>query len=370
MQSFWRLQRVPPGFDPHQVLTVNLSLPEGNDPELPARHTVFYRQLLEKTSALPGVRAASAVWPLPLSGSDAGTGVDVAGRPTAPSDRAISRFRAVAPNYFRAMRIPLRAGRDFEARDDSHGPGVAIINESFARTYFPKEDPLGRRITPQMSAEPRDPIEREIIGIVGDVKFLTLGAEVAPEVYVPHGQFPIGSLTLVALTEKDPESLLPALRRTVSELDANLALYRPRTMEQYLAASVAQPRLNMVLLAIFGLVAATLTAVGLYGVMAYSVSQRTQEIGIRLTLGAQKANVLRLIAAQGFQLTLLGVGLGLPAAWAATRLLSSLLYGVGATDAVTFAVVAVFLSAVALAACYMPSRRAANLDPMIALRAE
>ncbi len=370
IQSFSRLQRVSPGFNPEHVLTAGVSLLESPDPGQPARIASFYPQLLERVGNLPGVRAASAVWPVPLSVQNAGTGVDLAGRTVAPSDRAISFFRAVTPHYLHVMRIPLRSGRDLEARDDQRAAGVAIINEAFALKYFPGENPLGKRITPQMSAELRDPIEREIVGVVGDVKSRRLSAEDGPEVSVPHGQFPGGTMTLVLRTEQDPEAFLPPLRKTVEQLDRNLSLSRPRTMEHYIAASVAQPRLNMVLLGIFGLVAVTLTAVGLYGVMACTVSQRRQEIGIRLALGALPSNVLGLVVDQDTRLALLGVVLGVPLAWGSTRLLSGLLYGVGASDPLTFIGVALLLTVVALVACYLPARRAAGLDPVAALRAD
>lgn len=370
LRSFWQLQRVPPGFDPRHVLAVNLDLPDAPDPQVPIRNAAFFRRLLERAAGLPGVRSVSAMNPLPFSGRNWQTGFDIAGRPTAPSDRPLSYMRAAAPGLFRTLAIPLRQGRDFDERDGYDAPGVVIVNETLARTYFPNENPLGKRITPQVSADIRDPREREIIGVVGDTKFRKLSTENKPELYLPHPQFAQGGMTLVLRAEGDPLALLPALRGVVGELDKDLPLYQPRTMEQYLATAVAQPRLNLALLAVFAAVAATLTAVGIYGVMAYAVAQRTPEIGIRLALGAQRFDVLRLVVGQGLWLTLAGITLGLLAALALTRLLASLLYGVGATDGLTLGVVAFLLGGIALLACWLPARRAAGLDPMTALRAE
>ncbi len=371
MQSFWRLQRVPPGFDPRGVLTANLVLPDGLDPTIPVRNAHFYQRLLERAAGLPGVASVSAVTPLPLSGRNWATGVDVAGRPVPPGDRPAANVRIVTPNYFRTMTIPLRQGRDFDGRDSRDAQPVVIISESMAAKFFPGENPLGRRVTPQVSDNVKDPVEREIIGVVGDVKFRRLSGENKPELYLPHTQFAAGGMTLVARTAHgggDPLALTAGFRSLVAELDKDLPLFKPRTMEQYLAASVAQPRLNMLLIGTFAAVAAALTALGIYGVMAYSVAQRTQEIGIRLALGAQRPDVLKLVIGQGLKLTGLGVVIGLAAAWMLTRLLASLLYGVGAMDPSTLGAVMLLLAVVGLVACWLPAWRAAAVNPMVALR--
>jgi putative ABC transport system permease protein len=371
LRSFWQLQKVSPGFDPHRVMTASISLPEGdNGPQITTRNAQFYIQLMDRANATPGVRSAAAITPLPLSGADWTTGFDIAGRPTAKSDRALSAVRVVTPGYFGTMGIPLRKGRDFTPRDRFESPGVVIVNEALVRQYFPNEEPIGQRITPQISLDVRDPIEREIVGVVGDVKARKLTMENKPELYVPHTQASAGTMTLVARTEMEPQSLLPALRQNVEALNKDVPLYDTRTMEQYMATAVAQPRLNMTLLVVFAGVAIVLTAVGIYGVMAYSVAQRTQEIGIRLALGAQKLDVLRLIVGQGARLVLLAMMLGIAAAFALGRSIASLLYGVAATDFTTLVSVAFLLALIALLACWLPARRASGIDPITALRAE
>jgi putative ABC transport system permease protein len=352
-------------------MTANISLPEGDyGPEVTARNARFYAQLMERAKATPGIRSAAAITPLPLSGSDWTTGIDIAGRPTAKSDRLPSAVRVVTPGYFATMGIPLRRGRDFNARDKFESTGIVIVNESLVRQYFPNEDPIGKRITPQISLDARDPIEREIVGVVADVKSRKLTSENRPELYVPHSQASAAAMTIVARTEIEPQSVLPALRRTVEVLNKDVPLYETRTMEQYLATAVAQPRLNMTLLMVFAGVAIVLTAVGIYGVMAYSVAQRTQEIGIRLALGAQRFDVLRLIVGQGARLVVLAMVLGVLLAFGVTRSIASLLYGIAATDLPTLISVAGLLAVIALVACWLPARKASGIDPLMALRAE
>ena len=371
MRSFWQLQKVPLGFTPQNVMTAAVSLPEGDGgAEIIKRNENFYLQLMERAAALPGVRSVSAITPLPLGNSHWGTSFDITGRPTAAADRAISALRIVTPGYFSTMGIPIKKGRDFNQRDKSTSPGVVIVNETLARMHFPNEDPIGKRITPQMSMDESDPREREIIAVVGDIKFQKLTTENKAELYLPHTQAQLGGMTIVARTEMNPEAILGSLRQTVETLNKDLPLYEARTMEQYLASAVAQPKLNMTLLVVFAAVAVVLTAVGIYGVMAYSVAQRTQEIGIRLALGAQKMDVLRLIVGQGLRLVLLAMVLGLFAAFFLTKSLRSLLYGVGATDLATLISVAGLLAGIAIVACWLPARRASGVDPITALRAE
>ncbi len=371
IRSFWQLQKVPIGFDPNHVMTASVSLPEGDGgPEVTKRAAQFYVQLMERANAIPGARSVAAISPLPLSGADWRTGFDIAGRPTAKSDRALSAVRVVTPGYFGTMEIPLRKGRDFDPRDKFESPGVVIVNESLVRQYFPNEEPIGKRITPQISLDVREPIEREIIGVVGDVKARKLTAENMAELYLPHTQAPSGSMTIVARTQMEPQAVLPSLRGAVESLNKDLPLYETRTMQQYIDRAVAQPRLNMTLLIVFAGVAIVLTAVGIYGVMAYSVAQRTQEIGIRMALGAQRLDVLRLIVGQGARLVVLAMIIGVAAAFAMTRSIASLLYGVAATDFPTLFSVAFLLALIALLACWLPARRASGIDPITALRTE
>ncbi len=371
LRSFWQLQKVPLGFDPQNVMTAAVSLPDSETGAATvARNENFYQQLMERAAALPGVRSVSAITPLPLGNSHWGTGFDITGRPTAAADRAITAARTVTPNYFATMGIPIKKGRDFDQRDKSTSPGVVIINETLARMHFPNEDPIGKRITPQMSADENDPREREIIAVVGDIKFQKLTMEDKAELYLPHTQMQIGGMTIVARTEMNPQAVLPGLRQAVENLNKDLPLYETRTMEQYLAAALSQPKLNMTLLMVFAGVAVALTAVGIYGVMAYSVAQRTQEIGIRMALGAQKMDVLRLIVGQGLQLVVTAMVLGLVAAFALTKSLASLLYGIGATDLPTLFSVAGLLALIAVVACWLPAQRASGVNPITALRAE
>ena len=371
IRSFWQLQKVPLGFDPHHVMTASVSLPDGDGgPQITKRNEQFYVQLMERANAIPGVRSVAAITPLPLSGADWRTGFDIAGRPTAKSDRALSAVRIVTPGYFGTMAIPLRQGRDFNARDKFESPGVVIVNESLVRQYFPNENPIGKRISPQISLDAREPIEREIIGVVGDVKARKLTSENTAELYLPHTQASSGAMTIVARTEMEPQAILPSLRAAVEGLDKDLPLYETRTMDEYLARAVAQPRLNMMLLIVFAGVAIILTAVGIYGVMAYSVAQRTQEIGIRMALGAQRLDVLRLIVGQGARLVVFAMIIGIAAAFALTKSIASLLYGVAATDFPTLLSVAFLLAVIALLACWLPARRASGINPITALRAD
>jgi predicted permease len=371
IRSFWQLQKVPLGFSPQNVMTASVSLPDAETGAATvARNENFYVQLMERTAALPGVRSAAAITPLPLSNSHWGTGFDITGRPVPPSERPPSAVRIVTPGYFSTMGIPIKKGRDFDRNDKSTSPGVVIVNETLARLHFPGEDPIGKRITPQMSLDENEPREREIIAVVGDIKFQKLTMENKAELYMPHTQAQAGGMTIVARTDMNPHAILPSLRQTVEGMNKDLPLYEARTMEEYLGAAVAQPKLNMMLLMIFAGVAVVLTAVGIYGVMAYSVAQRTQEIGIRMALGAQKGDVLRLIVGQGLRLVGVAMVLGLLAAFALTKSLASLLYGIGATDLPTLVSVAGVLALIAGVACWLPARRASGVNPITALRAD
>jgi putative ABC transport system permease protein len=369
IRSLIRLQNVNPGFDPHNVMTGSLDLPDAKYSN--PKKAEFFRELTPLLNALPGVQSAAAVFPLPMSGDEIRTSFQIEGRPVAKSDEPHTSVRIVTPNYFSTMRIPLLQGRDFTERDEAKATPVLIVNQAFAQQFFPGENPVGKHIQPGISnGGPGTAAMREIVGVVGNVKFEDLTTEFSPESYIPYGQLQFGSVTIVARSSKDPEGLAKPIASVVQSLDKDLPAYAPKTIEQYLDGTIAVPRFNTFLLAIFAALAMILTAVGLYGVISYSVAQRTHEIGIRMALGAQPSDMMRLVVGQGIRLALFGVGLGLVAAFGLTRLLSSLLFGVSATDPLSFAIVVAMLFAVVLLACYIPARRAMRVDPMVALRYE
>jgi putative ABC transport system permease protein len=369
IRSLIRLQDVSPGFDPHNVMTASLDLPDAKYSDL--RKAEFFRELIPGLEALPGVQSAAAVFPLPMSGDEIRTSFQIEGRPVAKSDEPHTSVRVVTPNYFRTMRIPLLQGREFTERDEASATQVLIVNQAFAQEFFPGQDPVGKHIRAGISnSGPGTAPMREIVGVVGNVKFEDLTTEFSPESYIPYGQLQFGSITIVARSSKDPEGLAKPIASAVQSLDKDLPTYAPKTVEQYLDGTIAVPRFNTFLLAIFAALAMILTAVGLYGVISYTVAQRTHEIGIRLALGAQPGDMLRLVVGQGVRLALSGVGVGLVAALGLTRFLSSLLFGVSSTDPVSFAAVVTMLFSVVLAACYIPARRAMRVDPMVALRYE
>ena len=320
---------------------------------------------------MPGVESASAVMPLPLSGDRFGISFEVDGRPVAPKDEPSADFFVVAPNYFRTMGIPIRQGRDFEDRDEHKSTPVIVVTETFARQVFPGENPIGKRIKPGISSwEDDKSVMREIIGVVADIHNRALNTEPKPAFYVPQSQVPFTQLIVVAKTTNDPHALLAGATREVRALDPELPVFSVKTMDEYIASSVAAPRFNTTLLSIFAAVALVLTIIGLYGVMSYSVAQRTNEIGIRMALGAQTGDVLGLIVKDGLKLVFLGLLVGISGALALTRLLSSLLFGVTTRDPATFVAIAALLSIVAMLACYIPAWRATRVDPLEALRCE
>ena len=367
IKSFVRLQQVTPGFEPKNLLTMNISLPRQKYRE-PQQANLFFEQLLQHVSTVAGVESVGGIDPLPLSDSNVTTGFVVQGAPyLAPANRPDVGERAVTPGYFQTMRIPVLKGRSFTEQDRDNTPRVIVINEALARRYWPNEEPVEKRLGFDDSSKQ---VWREIVGVVGNVKHQSLDAEAKPEVYFPYQQYPKNFMSLVVRTASDPAGMMPAIRNQVLSLDKDQPVFDMKTMEQRLAKSVAPSRFVMLLLGVFSALALILAAVGIYGVMAYLVTQRTQEIGIRMALGAQKRDVLKMIVGQGMALTLAGVVIGLIASFALTRLMRTLLFEVAPVDATTFIVVSVVLTSVALLACYFPARRATKVDPLAALRYE
>ena len=368
IRSFMSLQRTSPGFEPKNLLTMNISLPRVKYKE-PQQANVFFEQLFQRINAVPGVEATGGIDPLPLSDSNETTGVLIEGQPAqAPAERPEVGSRNVTPGYFQTMRIPVLKGRAFAEQDREDAPPVVIINDVLARRFWPGGDAVGKRLGFEDDEGKQE--WREVVGIVGNVKHERLDAEAKPEVFVPYRQAPRNFMTLVVRTSSDPASMIAAIREQVLAIDKDQPVFDIKTMEERLSKAVAQSRFIMLLLAVFSALALALSAIGIYGVMAYTVSQRTHEIGIRMALGAQSRDVLRMVVRQGMTLAMTGVVIGLVAAFALTRVMTSLLYGVTATDPWTFSVVALVLSAVALLAIIIPARRATRIDPMEALRYE
>jgi predicted permease len=366
LRSFSSLQRVDPGFRADNLLTMELSMPLGRFNESEQQAANFYREVINRISTLPGVESVGATWILPLSGQGAGTGFEIEGYTPAPNERTNTAFSSITPRYFETMGIPLVRGRQFVDSDTAESQGVAIINEAFARRYFASQDPVGRRIRPR--GDDNDWLT--VIGVVGDVRQTGLAEEPRPEMFLSYLQSPFPFMNVVIRTTSDPTSLAAAVRREVWAVNPDQPVANVSTMNQLMSNSIARTRFNTLLLQLFAAVALALAVVGLYGVMAYSVAQRTHEIGVRMALGAKGSDVLKMVVGQGMILVTIGIALGLAAAFAATRLMVTLLYGVSATDPVTFIGIALLLIAAAFIACYIPARRATKIDPMIALRYE
>ena len=369
VKSFLHLQKVSLGFDPTNIMTARVALPDSGYGK-PPQAAEFYRKLLARIATLPGVKSSAIAWWFPLSGSEIGFNFDIEERPAPKAQQPNAQVNVVSPDYFKTLRTPILRGRDFTERDDAKAPKVVIVSESFAKEFFPNENPIGKRIRPNGSVDPGDPPVREIVGVVQDIHLISLRDAPKPQIYMPHEQFAIQTVTMMVRTQNDPRLLTAALHTAVNEIDKNVPLYRPRAFTEYVSQSVAQPRLNAMLVGLFALIALLLAAAGIFGVMSYSVTQRTQEIGIRLALGAQRYDVLRLVVLQGMRFVGAGVVLGLIGVFVCSRLLQSLLFGVGATDLPTMFVITVILTAVAFVACLLPARRATLIDPVQALRAE
>jgi putative ABC transport system permease protein len=368
-RSFLRLQSVNTGFVAEQVLTARLT-PSGTNFTQQADFNKFYTQVLEKLSAVPGVTDAGIINNLPLD-SGPTTGFRVEGRPiTTPDKWPMVNYRTVSPNYFRAMSIPVVQGRAYTDRDNLSAPLVMIINQQTAREIFPDENPIGKRITFGNTDQNKQPVWFEIVGVVADVRSLELREESQAEIYFSSLQDYWPAMSLVVRSTVEPSSLAGSVRQVVNEVDKSVPVSEVKTMEHVVSESITQPRFNLFLLGLFGTVAMLLSAAGIYGVTAYTVTQRTHELGIRLALGAQVGDVLKMILGQGMAVIGVGLVLGLVAAFWLMRLLRSLLFGVGENDLLTFVAITFVLLIVALIACYIPARRATKVDPLEALRAE
>jgi putative ABC transport system permease protein len=367
IKSLMRLQSVDPGFDPNNVQTISVTLPRARYTE-PPRRIEFFQQLLARVRQLPGVSGVGAASAPPFMGLGAATGFDIEGQPVLPSaQKAITDVRVVDQEYFKTMGIPLLKGRTFTDREETQQSRVTIISDTLARQYFPNENPLGKRITISMK-EQNDPCE--IIGVVGDVKMKGLDIAARPMVYWPHAELPYLSMTLLVRTDGSTAGIAASLEREVRALDKDQPISDVRTMNEWLADSIARARFATLLLGIFAVVALMLASLGIYGVMAYSVTQRTNEIGIRMALGATRADVVLLVLKRGLLLAVSGVAIGLIGSVGLTRLLTGLLFGVSVTDPAIFGLVPILLLAIALLAVYLPARRATRVDPLIALRYE
>jgi len=365
LQSFSRLMKVNPGFTSDHRMTFLLNLPPNRYTQ-PEMQTQFYRQLIERVKTLPGVDSAGVTSYLPLSGA-------IRFVYFCPEDTVcrgigkdpLTALRQVSTAYFDTVRTPLLRGRIFNERDVATSPPVAIVNQTIADRYWPGKNPIGRHI-----ANSRDMVQREIVGVVSDVKFNALNIASSEEMYVPLEQVPWPSTTLIVHSQGDSQALVSGVRTKIAEIDPNLPVTSIASMDSIVAASVAQPRVLSQFVGVFAGFALLLAAIGIYGVMAYSVAARTQEMGIRMSLGAEPQDIVRLVVGQGMRLALLGVGIGLAASLALTRLISTLLFGVSTTDPLSFSLAAAVLVTTALVACYLPARRATRVDPIVVLRFE
>jgi len=375
IRSAWFVSKVNVGFDRSHLLIARVSLPRDRYGSAEDSKNAF-RRILEETEGLPGVGTAALVSNVPLKGAST-NGLVPEGRPLGESSAINSRFNLVSPNYFHALRVPLKRGRTFVEGDRAGAPKVMLISETLARAAFAGQDPIGKRIACCEAGPDGKPDWKEVIGVVGDVHAWRLDQDVQPEFYLPMAQAPPASwdwiqrsMDIVVRSTVEPGALTNSIRQAVLKVDATVPGYDIETMDQLIAGSLEQSRFNMFLMSVFAGVALLLAAVGIYGVLSYLVAQRTHEIGIRMALGAQRGDVLRLVIEQGMRLTLLGISLGLAGALSTFRMLTSLLFGIKATDFTTMTAVSCLLIAVAFWASYIPARRAAKLDPMVALRYE
>jgi putative ABC transport system permease protein len=366
VKSFAGILAVDPGFRTDHLLTMDVTLPSARYRDAPAM-AAFYSDLSRRVRALPGVRAMALISGLPLTGWDAVEEVEIVGRPKSVSEKLSVGYRVISDDYFATMGIPLLRGRTFGGQDHGTAQGVAIINEAMAKALWPGSDPLAQRI--RVAGEPGER-EREIVGMVRNVRSRGLNRPPRPEVYVPLHQAPAPSMALVVRTANDPSALAGGVQRQIAALDPALAAGDVQPFERLLARRIAPFRVTTGMLVAFALLALLLAGLGIYGVISFAVARRTQEIGIRVALGAQRSDVLGLIVRQGLWLALIGLGIGLAGALALTRAMATVLFGVSPTDPVTLAAAASLLVAVALLASYLPARHAASLDPLTSLRSE
>jgi predicted permease len=370
IKSFWRLQHVNPGFEADQVISFQVSAPEtasDTKEEGPPRARVYYRQVLERLANLPGVQSIGGVHLLPMGDSNWDPSLKIEDRPLPPGTSAESvNWRLVTADYFRTMNIPLLKGRAFTDTDNETGEKVALINDTLARKYWPGENPIGKRINTAFEGKG---VWVTIVGVVGDIKQESLRVPTVPEMYRPFFQHNfLPPLTIMVRTATALSALAPSIRAAVWSIDRNVPITDLQPMTEVVAKSISQPRSTMLMLTAFAFIGLALGMIGIYGVISYSVAQRTHEIGVRMALGAQTSDVLKLVIGQGLKLTLIGAALGLAGAFAVTRLLSSLLFGISTSDPATFGFVTFSLTVVALLASYIPARRAAKVTPMVALR--
>jgi putative ABC transport system permease protein len=369
LRSFNRLLGVNPGFNPERVLTLHVPLP--NIFTKNSDQAAYYTRMLESVQTIPGLNAVGLVVPRPLGDVDANWTFAMEGRPTPPGEQELVKMRVVSSGYFRAMGITVRRGRVFNDSDTAEAPGVAVINETLARRYFPNTDPLGRRVA--MPDGGNNPKWVPIVGVVNDVKAISMRDESDPEIYWDFRQYifaPFATTLTLRTVGDDPLRLAASVQKEIRSVNPDQPINDVKTMWQVVSDNVGQPRFYTVLLGAFAAVALILAVAGLYGVLSYAVSQRAHEIGIRMALGARPQDVLKMIVGQGLRLILIGVGAGILAALALTRVMASLLYGIRPTDPMTFVAVSIVLTGVALTACYIPARRAAKVDPMVAVRYE
>jgi putative ABC transport system permease protein len=363
-----RLLGENPGFDPRNVLTLHIALPQ---PDFygPPERVNFCADVQRTVGAVPGVISASATGQLPHSGRNAGRSIWIEGFvPAADNDSPGAAYRLICPDYFRTLRIPMLAGRDFTLADAVNAPEVVIVNQALARRYFPDQDPVGRRLK---LGGPRSTAPWfTIVGVVGDVRHFSLDDRPRPEMFRPYSQAAWPSMDIIARTPSAPASFAAEIRKAAATIDPDLPISRVQTMDQYVESTTGARKFPMQLLSAFGAVGLLLAALGIYGVMSFGVLQRTQEIGIRMALGAQPRQVARLFLREGVAFAASGIAIGLVGALALARLLENLLYGVTASDPVTLLTVVFLLAAVALLACWIPARRAMGVDPMVALRHE
>ena len=365
VRTLQKTQAVQPGFNSDQVVTASVDVGKQGYSEPQGRQ--FYRQLVERVAGLPSVRSVSMAFTIPIGDKAWNTRVRAEGQPTDAAPAQVD-YNIVSPSYFTTLEIPFVSGRDFTAADEAQAPGVVILNETLARNLFPGKNPVGKRLIRFIKGEPK--FSLEVVGIVKDAKYQQLTEQTRPQMYLPFLQQYRSVMALQVRSEKPPAELLAAIRREAQALDGNLPVFNASLLADKLRDSVSPQRSTMVLLGGFGLLALALASIGLYGVMTHLVGQHTREMGIRMALGAQRRDVLKLILEQGMVLALVGIVIGLVASLALTRLTKSLLFGVSATDPLTFAVITLLLTLVALLACYIPAQRATRVDPLVALKYE